>query len=154
MFACGRYEGIDQRVIDYAARRMPVSEVSIGDYVLAGGEAAVLVIVEAVARLVPGVVGNPESLVEESHTAGSSAGSWGGLLEYPVYTKPARWRDLDVPDVLLSGHHGKITRWRRDEALRRTLLRRPDVLAGLLARGLLDARDQELLTAEGWRAPG
>jgi tRNA (guanine37-N1)-methyltransferase len=154
LFACGRYEGIDQRVLDYAARRMPVAEISVGDYVLAGGEAAALVIVEAVTRLVPGVLGNPESLVEESHSAGAPAGTWAGLLEYPVYTKPARWHDLDVPEVLLSGHHGKIIRWRRDEALRRTLRRRPDLLAGLYARGGLDARDEQTLTAEGWRPPG
>jgi tRNA (guanine37-N1)-methyltransferase len=154
LFACGRYEGIDQRVLDHAAGRMRVSEISIGDYVLAGGEAAVLVIVEAVTRLVPGVVGNPESLVEESHTAGPPAGTWAGLLEYPVYTKPARWRGLDVPEILLSGHHRKITRWRRDEALRRTLRRRPDLLAALLTRGVLDARDQETLVEEGWRPPG
>lgn len=121
LFACGRYEGIDQRVLDHAATRMRVLEVSLGDYVLAGGEVAVLVIVEAVARLLPGVLGNPESLVEESH-----AGE--GLLEYPVYTKPPEWRGLAVPPVLLSGHHGQIAAWRREQSLHRTAERRPDLL--------------------------
>ncbi|MFL6130777.1 MAG: tRNA (guanosine(37)-N1)-methyltransferase TrmD [Mycobacteriales bacterium] len=121
VFACGRYEGIDQRVAAHAATRMPVEEVSIGDYVLAGGDAAVLVIVEAVARLLPGFLGNPESLAEESHA--------GGLLEYPVYTRPPVWRGLPVPEVLLSGDHGAVARWRRDVALRRTAERRPDLLA-------------------------
>jgi tRNA (guanine37-N1)-methyltransferase len=120
LFGCGRYEGIDQRVVPYAAQRMRVEELSIGDYVLAGGEAAVLVMVEAVARLRPGVLGNPESLAEESHA--------GGLLEYPVFTKPASWRGYDVPPVLLSGDHGAVARWRRSEALRRTAARRPDLL--------------------------
>jgi tRNA (guanine37-N1)-methyltransferase len=122
-FACGRYEGIDERVLEHAASRWRVTPVSLGDYVLNGGEVAVLAIVEAVARLLPGVVGNAESLVEESHE--------GGLLEYPVYTKPASWRGLDVPEVLLSGHHGRVARWRRDERLRRTAERRPDLLAAL-----------------------
>jgi len=122
VFGCGRYEGIDQRVVDWASQRMPVDEVSIGDYVLAGGEAAVLVIVEAVARLLPGFLGNPESLAEESHAR--------GLLEYPVYTRPPTWRGLEVPAVLLSGDHGAVARWRRDESLRRTAARRPDLLAG------------------------
>jgi tRNA (guanine37-N1)-methyltransferase len=121
VFGCGRYEGIDQRVVAWASQRMPVDEVSIGDYVLAGGEAAVLVIVEAVARLLPGFLGNPESLTEESHA--------GGLLEYPVFTRPPSWHGLDVPDVLLSGDHGAVARWRRDESLRRTAARRPDLLA-------------------------
>jgi tRNA (guanine37-N1)-methyltransferase len=123
--ACGRYEGIDQRVVDDAAERMPLDEVSIGDYVLNGGEAAALVVVEAVVRLLPGFVGNPESLREESHATGSG----GGLLEYPVYTKPPVWRGRAVPDVLLSGHHQKVARWRRDEAIRRTARRRPDLIA-------------------------
>ena len=121
VFGCGRYEGIDQRVVSWAAGRMPVDEVSIGDYVLAGGEAAVLVMVEAIARLLPGFLGNPESLAEESHT--------GGLLEYPVYTRPPVWHELEVPGVLLSGDHGAVARWRRDESLRRTAARRPDLLA-------------------------
>ena len=122
LFACGRYEGIDQRVAAHAATRMPVEELSLGDYVLAGGEAAVLVIVEAVARLLPGFLGNPDSLAEESHAD--------GLLEYPVYTRPPVWRGLPVPEVLLSGDHGAVARWRRDVALRRTAERRPDLLAG------------------------
>ncbi len=119
--ACGRYEGIDQRVVDHAADRMRVVELSVGDYVLNGGEAAALVVVEAVVRLLPGFMGNPDSLAEESHGPER-------LLEYPVYTKPARWRDRDVPDVLLSGDHGRIAAWRRDQALRRTAQRRPDLL--------------------------
>ncbi len=122
--ACGRYEGIDQRVVDHFCDRVEVLEVSIGDYVLGGGEAAALVIVEAVARLLPGFVGNPESLVEESHGGGPER----GLLAHPVYTKPATWRGLDVPEVLLSGHHGEIEAWRRAESLRRTVQRRPDLV--------------------------
>ncbi|HJA04629.1 MAG TPA: tRNA (guanosine(37)-N1)-methyltransferase TrmD [Candidatus Microbacterium stercoravium] len=120
VFACGRYEGIDQRVIDHYAARGRVRLVSIGDYVLNGGEVASMAMIEAIGRLIPGVVGNPESLVEESHEL--------GMLEYPIYTKPASWRGLDVPDVLLSGHHGKIAAWRRDQALERTRERRPDLL--------------------------
>ncbi|RNM15831.1 tRNA (guanosine(37)-N1)-methyltransferase TrmD [Nocardioides pocheonensis] len=119
VFACGRYEGIDQRVLDHAASRMEVREISLGDYVLNGGEVAALVVIEAVARLLPGFMGNAESLVEESHQD--------GLLEYPVYTKPAAWRGLEVPDVLLSGDHGRIAAWRREQALRRTAERRPDL---------------------------
>jgi tRNA (guanine37-N1)-methyltransferase len=119
VFACGRYEGIDQRVLDHAASRLEVREVSLGDYVLNGGEVAALVVIEAVARLLPGFMGNAESLVEESHQD--------GLLEYPVYTKPAQWRGLEVPEVLLSGDHGRIAAWRRDQALRRTTERRPDL---------------------------
>ncbi len=136
VFGCGRYEGVDERVTQHATRSMRVTPVSIGDYVLNGGEAAVLVVVEAVARLLPGVIGNPRSLDEESHVD--------GLLEYPVYTKPETWHGLDVPDVLLSGHHGRIARWRRDEQLRRTASRRPDLLARL-DRSTLDARDLEVL---------
>ena len=120
VFACGRYEGIDQRVIDHAATIATVREISIGDYVLNGGEVAALAITEAVIRLLPGFMGNPDSLVEESHED--------GLLEYPVYTKPASWRGLDVPDVLLSGDHGRIAAWRHDQAVRRTAARRPDLL--------------------------
>ena len=141
IFACGRYEGIDQRVIDEAATRTPVTEVSLGDYVLFGGEVAVLVIVEAVTRLIPGVLGNAESLLEESHT--------GGLLEAPVYTKPAVWRDRSVPDVLRSGDHGRIARWRRDQALLRTAARRPDLLARLPAERL-DKRDRAVLDEAGF----
>ena len=110
VIACGRYEGIDQRVVEHARTRMDVREVSIGDYVLNGGEAAALAIVEAVVRLLPGFMGNPCSLEEESH-----GGS--GLLEYPVYTKPDSWRGLDVPDVLLSGDHARIEAWRRDHVM-------------------------------------
>ncbi|GAA4513099.1 tRNA (guanosine(37)-N1)-methyltransferase TrmD [Brevibacterium yomogidense] len=136
VFACGRYEGIDQRVIDWASQRMEVRPMSIGDYVLNGGEVAVLAMVEAIARLLPGVIGNPGSLDEESHED--------GLLEYPVYTKPATWRGLDVPSILLSGDHGKVARWRRDQRLRRTAATRPDLLA-VLPAGSLDARDSEVL---------
>ncbi len=119
-FACGRYEGIDERVHAEAAARMRVSVVSLGDYVLNGGEVAVLAMVEAIARLVPGVIGNAESLVEESHEE--------GLLEYPVYTKPPVWRGREVPPVLLSGDHRAIREWRHQERLRRTAAQRPDLL--------------------------
>lgn len=121
VIACGRYEGIDGRVAVDAARRMPVEQVSIGDYVLAGGEAAGLVIIEAVARLLPGFMGNSESPEDDSFGAA-------GLLEAPAYTRPPRWRDLDVPDVLLSGDHAAIDAWRRREARRRTAALRPDLL--------------------------
>lgn len=121
VFACGRYEGIDQRVADDAARRMRVEEVSIGDYVLAGGEAATLVMVEAVVRLMPNVMGNPLSHQDDSH-------SGNGLLEGPSYTRPPVWRDLEVPDVLLSGDHGRVASWRHEQALERTRARRPDLL--------------------------
>ena len=120
VFACGRYEGIDQRVLDHASTRVEVREVSLGDYVLNGGEVAALAVTEAVIRLLPGFLGNAASLVEESHE--------NGLLEYPVYTKPAAWRGHDVPPVLLGGHHGEIAAWRRAEAVRRTARRRPDLL--------------------------
>jgi tRNA (guanine37-N1)-methyltransferase len=120
LFACGRYEGIDQRVVDEAASRVEVRELSIGDYVLNGGEVAALAMIAAVGRLVPGVVGNPESLVEESHED--------GLLEYPSYTKPALWRDLEVPDVLLSGHHARVAAWRHEQQVERTRRVRPDLL--------------------------
>jgi tRNA (guanine37-N1)-methyltransferase len=140
-FACGRYEGIDERVLEEAAAVMPVQPLSLGDYVLGGGEVAVLVVVEAVARLLPGVVGNAESLVEESHED--------GLLEYPVYTRPAVWRGREVPEVLLSGHHARVARWRRDESLRRTARRRPDLLAAL-DPAALDGSDLAVLAEEGW----
>jgi tRNA (guanine37-N1)-methyltransferase len=120
VFACGRYEGIDQRVVDYVASRASVREVSLGDYVLNGGEVAAMAMIEAVGRLVPGVIGNPESLTEESHED--------GLLEYPSYTKPAEWRGLEVPPVLLSGNHGAIAQWRRAQQLERTRRIRPDLL--------------------------
>jgi tRNA (guanine37-N1)-methyltransferase len=138
-FACGRYEGIDERVLDDAATRFRVTPISLGDYVLNGGEVAVLAVVEAVGRLLPGVVGNPESLVEESHAD--------GLLEHPVYTKPESWRGLDVPEVLRSGHHGRVARWRRDQALRRTAARRPDLLAAL-DPSALDERDRAVLSQD------
>jgi tRNA (guanine37-N1)-methyltransferase len=142
-FACGRYEGIDERVLEAAAAAMPVQPVSLGDYVLNGGEVAVLAIVEAVARLLPGVIGNAESLVEESHTD--------GLLEYPVYTKPAVWRGREVPEVLMSGHHARVSRWRRDESLRRTARRRPDLVTALDPASL-DGADLTVLAEEGWEA--
>ncbi len=120
VFACGRYEGIDQRVADDAARRMRVEEVSIGDYVLNGGEVAALAMIEAVVRLLPDVIGNPASHEQDSHSD--------GLLEGPSYTRPPRWRDLDVPAVLLSGDHAKVAAWRREQSLARTRERRPDLL--------------------------
>jgi len=123
VFACGRYEGIDERVLEWAAEQFTVRPVSLGDYVLNGGEVAVLAMVEAIGRLIPGVVGNPESLIEESHSD--------GLLEYPVYTKPSSWRGRDIPEVLLSGNHGKIAKFRREHQLRRTAARRPDLIAAL-----------------------
>ncbi|WP_380168676.1 tRNA (guanosine(37)-N1)-methyltransferase TrmD [Jannaschia sp. R86511] len=141
VLACGRYEGIDERVLDDAARHHRVTPVSIGDYVLAGGEAAALVLVEAVGRLLPGVLGNAASVVEESHSD--------GLLEAPAYTRPALWRDLPVPEVLTSGDHAKVARWRRDESLRRTAARRPDLLAGAPATGF-DRADVAVLTGLGW----
>lgn len=144
VFGCGRYEGIDGRVPRYASRNYDVDEVSLGDYVLNGGEVAVLVMVEAVARLLPGVIGNADSLEEESHAA--------GLLEGPAYTKPPSWRGLDVPEVLLSGDHARIARWRRDEALRRTLAVRPD-LVDALPESVLDRHDREVLAEAGWE-PG
>jgi tRNA (guanine37-N1)-methyltransferase len=123
VFACGRYEGIDQRVVDDARRRMRTEEVSIGDYVLAGGESAVLVMVEAIIRLMPDVLGNPASHQDDSHSGQNS-----GLLEGPSYTRPPSWRGLDVPEILLSGDHAKIAAWRREQSLQRTRERRPDLL--------------------------
>jgi tRNA (guanine37-N1)-methyltransferase len=120
VFACGRYEGIDQRVIDHYRTRIRVREISLGDYVLNGGEVATMAMIEAVTRLIPGMVGNPQSLDEESHEE--------GLLEYPSYTKPQEWRGLAVPEVLLSGHHANIVEWRRDQQIERTRDRRPDLL--------------------------
>jgi tRNA (guanine37-N1)-methyltransferase len=144
ILACGRYEGIDERVVTDAATRMPVRQLSIGDYVLNGGEAAALVIIEAVARLLPGVLGNAGSLVEESYQ--------GGLLEYPVYTRPATWRGLEVPGVLTSGHHGEITAWRHEQRLRRTARRRPDLLQRWLTEHPPNAADRRVLAEEGWTA--
>jgi tRNA (guanine37-N1)-methyltransferase len=137
VFACGRYEGIDQRVVDDAAGRLRVDEVSIGDYVLVGGEVAVLVMVEALARLLPGVLGNPESAAQDSFSD--------GLLEGPSYTRPEVWRGHVVPDVLRSGNHAAIARWRRDQAIERTYQRRPDLIEALPADAL-DKHDRALLT--------
>jgi tRNA (guanine37-N1)-methyltransferase len=136
VFACGRYEGIDERVLQHAAGRARVREISLGDYVLFGGEVAVLVILEAVGRLLPGVVGNADSLADESHAD--------GLLEAPLYTKPATFRGLDVPEILRSGDHAKIARWRRDQALLRTAQRRPDLIAALPPEALSN-RDKAVL---------
>lgn len=120
IFACGRYEGIDQRVVEHYSKLVETREVSIGDYVLNGGEVAAIAMIEAISRLIPGVIGNTESLVEESHNE--------GLLEYPSYTKPASWRDLEVPEVLLSGNHAEIAKWRMLQRQQRTKNNRPDLL--------------------------
>ena len=176
IFACGRYEGIDTRFTDEARSRMPVDEVSIGDYVLAGGEAAVLVMVEAISRLLPGVLGNAQSASDDSfggHAAddippeppggavvpdlallggrpGDSAASMAGLLEGPVYTRPRVWRGREVPDVLLSGDHAAIARWRRDAALLRTAANRPDLIFRAAADpAALSHRDWQVLSAMG-----
>ena len=141
VFACGRYEGIDERMLEWAAGSFTVRPVSLGDYVLNGGEVAVLAMVEAIGRLLPGVVGNPESLVEESHSD--------GLLEYPVYTKPSEWRGRAIPEVLLSGNHAKIARHRRDEQLRRTAARRPDLIEAL-DPATLDKADKATLADLGY----
>ncbi|MDH6122124.1 tRNA (guanine37-N1)-methyltransferase [Kitasatospora sp. GAS204A] len=143
-FAPARYEGIDRRVIEEAATRMPVVEASIGDYVLAGGEVAVLVMVEAIARLLPGVLGNAESHRDDSFAPGAMA----DLLEGPVYTKPAQWRGREVPEVLLSGNHGKIARWRREQAFARTLANRPD-LVGRWRPEDFDKKEREALSVLG-----
>jgi tRNA (guanine37-N1)-methyltransferase len=123
LFACGRYEGIDARVVEHAAERMPVEQVSLGDYVLSGGEAAVLVIAEAVGRLLPGVLGNERSAAEDTFAPGTER-----LLEPPIYTKPSSWRGREVPSVLLSGNHAQIVQWRRQRARERTAAIRPDLL--------------------------
>ena len=120
VFACGRYEGIDQRVVEYAATKAKVRLISIGDYVLNGGEVAAIAMTEAIVRLIPGVIGNAESLIEESHSD--------GLLEYPSYTKPASWRGFDVPEVLTSGNHALIAKWRHEQQVERTRRVRPDLL--------------------------
>lgn len=140
VFACGRYEGIDQRVVDDAQRRYRVQEVSIGDYVLIGGEVAVLVMAEAMVRLIPGVLGNQASHQDDSFQD--------GLLEGPSYTKPREWRELSVPDVLFSGNHAKVARWRRDEALRRTAERRPELIEEQRHLGNLSKQDEQVLTTE------
>ena len=116
VLVCGRYEGVDERLIDLAVTH----QMSIGDYVLSGGEIAAMVIVEAVTRLVPGVLGDMRAIIDDSHST--------GLLEHPHYTRPASYRDLDVPQVLLSGNHAKVARWRREQSLRRTQDRRPDMI--------------------------
>ncbi|WP_165989286.1 tRNA (guanosine(37)-N1)-methyltransferase TrmD [Streptomyces sp. YIM 98790] len=148
IFTPARYEGIDRRVIEEYRQRLELREVSIGDYVLAGGEAAVLVMTEAVVRLLPGVLGNAESHRDDSFAPGAMS----GLLEGPVYTKPPQWRGREVPEVLVSGHHGRIARWRRDQALRRTAELRPDLIAGC-DPAALDRHDREVLAGLGWR-PG
>jgi tRNA (guanine37-N1)-methyltransferase len=156
VFGCGRYEGIDARVAAEARTRMPVDEVTIGDYVLAGGEPAVLVMIEAICRLLPGVIGNADSAADDSFGAG--AGPMAGLVEGPAYTRPRVWRGQEVPPVLLSGDHAAIARWRRDAALRRTAANRPD-LASRLASGpqtpeALDARDRQVLSDAGFPLSG
>lgn len=130
VFGCGRYEGIDARVAEDAAAMMPVEEVSLGDYVLAGGEVAVLVMLEAVTRLLPGVVGNPASVTDDSFAPDRRAGA----LEGPVYTRPACWRGREVPAVLRSGNHQAIAQWRAGQARRRTAQRRPDLLGPEIPR--------------------
>lgn len=164
IFACGRYEGIDARVSEDARLKMRVEEVSIGDYVLAGGEPAVLVMTEAVCRLLPGVLGNAESTADDSFggtpdTGTSGSGRMSGLVEGPVYTRPRVWRGREVPPVLISGDHAAIARWRRDCALRRTAHSRPDLVARLLGAlsaadgggpGQLDARDLAVLAEAGF----
>lgn len=139
VFACGRYEGIDQRVVDDAVNRYRVREVSIGDYVLIGGEVAVLVIAEAIVRLIPGVLGNKRSHEEDSFSD--------GLLEGPSYTKPREWRGMEVPEVLTSGNHGLVDQWRREQSLKKTLERRPELLNG----AELDKKDLTYLESLGWR---
>ena len=140
VFAPARYEGIDERVLDWAQEGFRVMPVSLGDYVLYGGEVAVMAMIEAITRLIPGAMGNPASLEEESHT--------GGLLEYPVYTKPAVWREREVPEVLLSGNHGAIARWRRDRQIERTLERRPDLLEAYPVEQW-DKKDRRFLAERG-----
>src|SRR5664280_1511021 len=140
VFACGRYEGIDARLVEVAAESLRVDELSIGDYVLAGGEAATLVIVEAVTRLLPGVVGNAVSVTDDSFAAGGMV----GLLEGPVYTRPPEWAGRSVPAVLRAGDHAAVARWRREQALRRTAARRPDLIAQLDS-GALSDRDRAAL---------
>jgi tRNA (guanine37-N1)-methyltransferase len=148
IFACGRYEGIDGRVVDEMRTRLPVDEVSIGDYVLAGGEAAALVMLEAVGRLRPGVLGNACSAGDDSFGGDAdTAGPMRGLLEGPVYTRPRTWREREVPEVLLSGNHAAIARWRRDAALRRTAAHRADLVAALRD---LDRHDEQVLAAAGY----
>lgn len=144
LFGCGRYEGYDARIPDYyRSQGVDVREYSIGDYVLNGGEVAVSVMLEAITRLMPGFMGNPDSIVEESYTGK------GALLEHRQYTKPAVWRGISVPEVLLSGNHGKVDRFRRDEALTRTNEIRPDLIEALDCKAL-DKADRKTLMALGW----
>lgn len=144
LFGCGRYEGYDARIPQYyRAQGIDVREYSIGDYVLNGGEVAVSVMLEAITRLLPGFMGNAESIVEESYT-GENA-----LLEHRQYTKPAEWRGIKVPDVLLSGNHAKVDRFRRDEALQKTDELRPDLIEALDCTKL-DKADRKTLMALGW----
>jgi tRNA (guanine37-N1)-methyltransferase len=165
VFACGRYEGIDGRVVEDARTRMDVDEVSIGDYVLPGGESAVLVMVEAVCRLLPGVMGNAQSASDDSF--GGGGGPMAGLVEGPAYTRPRVWRGREVPPVLLSGDHAAIARWRRDCALRRTAANRPDLVKRLIGEGQdesgpvggpasasLDSRDRAVLDEAGFPVSG
>jgi tRNA (guanine37-N1)-methyltransferase len=166
VFACGRYEGIDARVIEDARTRVPVDELSIGDYVLAGGEPAVLVMIESICRLLPGVLGNRESAEDDSFGGGSGSGGMAGLLEGPVYTRPRVWRSREVPPVLLSGDHAQIARWRRDAALRRTAANRPDLMQRLVSASAeadpdggaaprpLDSRDKQVLSEAGFPVHG
>jgi tRNA (guanine37-N1)-methyltransferase len=150
VFACGRYEGIDGRVVEAMRASLPVDEVSIGDYVLAGGEAAALVMVEAIGRLLPGVLGNACSAGDDSF-GGEGDPSMRGLLEGPVYTRPRTWRGREVPEVLVSGNHAAIARWRRDMALRRTAACRPDLIRALRD---LDRRDEQVLAEAGFPVAG
>ena len=148
VFGCGRYEGYDARIpMYYQGRGLDVREYSIGDYVLNGGEVAVSVMVEAITRLIPGFMGNSDSIVEESYSGED------GLLEYKQYTKPSQWRGLDVPEVLLSGDHAKVGRYRRDESLERTSSIRPDIIARLDC-SVLDKADRKKLTDLGWDVSG
>ena len=151
VFACGRYEGIDGRVAEEARSRVRVEEISVGDYVLSGGEPAALVMIDAVTRLLPGVLGNAASAADDSF--GGGAGPMADLLEGPVFTRPRVWRGREVPEVLLSGDHAAIARWRRDQALRRTAASRPD-LVRKLHPGALDARDRDVLAAAGFPVSG
>ena len=169
IFACGRYEGIDGRVTDDARSRMRVDEVSICDYVLAGGEPAALVMTEAICRLLPGVLGNAESAADDSFGfgGGEAGGPMAGLVEGPAFTRPRVWRGHEVPPVLMSGDHAAIARWRRDSALRRTAQNRPDLVERLrypeksedqkplrAGQGGLDARDREVLAEAGFPVNG
>jgi tRNA (guanine37-N1)-methyltransferase len=151
IFACGRYEGIDARFADEARARLPVDEISVGDYVLSGGEPAALVMIDAISRLLPGVLGNAASAPDDSF--GGGAGPMAGLLEGPVFTRPRVWRGREVPAILLSGDHAAIARWRRDEALRRTAACRPDLMA-VLPADTLDKRDRQVRTETGFPFTG